>query len=59
MTPGRALDLGCGEGADAMWLAGHGWRVTAVDVSQTALDRAAADAAARNLGAASTFSAMT
>jgi SAM-dependent methyltransferase len=50
MAPGRALDLGCGEGADAMWLAGHGWRVTAVDISQTALDRAAADAAARNLG---------
>jgi SAM-dependent methyltransferase len=49
MTPGRALDLGCGEGADAMWLAEHGWRVTAVDISPTALDRAAADAAARNL----------
>ena len=50
MAPGRALDLGCGEGADAMWLAEHGWRVTAVDVSQTALDRAATDAGARNLG---------
>jgi SAM-dependent methyltransferase len=50
MAPGRALDLGCGEGADAMWLAGHGWFVTAVDVSQTALDRAATDAAACNLG---------
>jgi SAM-dependent methyltransferase len=49
MTPGRALDLGCGEGADAMWLAEHGWRVTAVDISQTALDRALADAMARNL----------
>jgi SAM-dependent methyltransferase len=49
MTPGRALDLGCGEGADAMWLAEHGWHATAVDVSQTALDRAAADAVARNL----------
>lgn len=51
MTPGRALDLGCGEGADAMWLAEHGWHVTAVDISQTALDRAAADAMARNLAA--------
>ena len=49
MTPGRALDLGCGEGADAMWLAEHGWQVSAVDISQTALDRAAADAAARDL----------
>jgi SAM-dependent methyltransferase len=50
MTPGRALDLGCGEGVDALWLAQHGWHVTAVDISQTALERAAADAAARNLG---------
>ncbi|MDT5015030.1 MAG: hypothetical protein QOD39_1190 [Mycobacterium sp.] len=49
MPPGRALDLGCGEGGDAMWLAEHGWQVTAVDISQTALDRAAADARARNL----------
>ena len=49
MSPGRALDLGCGEGADAMWLAEHGWHVTAADISQTALDRAAVDAATRNL----------
>jgi SAM-dependent methyltransferase len=49
ISPGRALDLGCGEGADAMWLAAHGWHVTAVDISQTALDRAAADAVTRNL----------
>lgn len=46
LTPGRALDLGCGEGGDAIWLAGQGWRVTAVDVSQVALDRAAGHAAA-------------
>jgi len=48
LTPGRALDLGSGEGADAVWLAGRGWRVTAVDVSDTAIDRAKghADAAA-------------
>lgn len=45
MTPGRALDLGCGEGADAIWLARQGWRVTATDISQVALDRAAAHAA--------------
>jgi SAM-dependent methyltransferase len=42
------LDLGCGEGSDAVWLAERGWHVTAVDISQTALDRAAVDAVARN-----------
>jgi SAM-dependent methyltransferase len=46
---GRALDLGCGEGGDALWLAERGWHVTAVDISQTALDRAAADARTRNV----------
>lgn len=40
LTPGTALDLGCGEGADAIWLAQAGWRVTAIDVSTTALERA-------------------
>ncbi len=50
LTPGRALDLGCGEGADAVWLAECGWRVTAVDISQTALDRAASEADARGVG---------
>lgn len=38
--PGRALDLGCGEGDDARWLADHGWSVVAVDISQVAIDRA-------------------
>ena len=46
LTPGIALDLGCGEGADAIWLAQRGWRVTAVDISQTALERGARGAAA-------------
>lgn len=45
----HALDLGCGEGGDAMWLAEHGWQVVAVDVSTTALARAAEDAAARGV----------
>lgn len=46
LTPGRALDLGCGEGADAIWLAEQGWQVTAVDISTVALARAADHAAA-------------
>ena len=41
LPPGLALDVGCGEGADAVWLAGHGWDVTALDVSEVALERAA------------------
>ncbi|MFI9009115.1 SAM-dependent methyltransferase [Actinosynnema sp. NPDC053489] len=44
LDPGTALDLGCGEGGDALWLAEQGWSVTAVDVSETALARGAARA---------------
>ena len=40
LAPGRALDVGCGEGADAIWLAQSGWKVTAVDISDVALGRA-------------------
>ncbi len=40
LTPGRALDVGCGEGADSVWLARQGWQVTAIEVSRVALDRA-------------------
>ena len=45
LSAGRALDAGCGEGADAIWLASRGWEVTAVDLSTTALDRARTRAA--------------
>ena len=40
LTPGRALDLGCGEGRNAIWLAERGWRVSGVDFSQAGLDKA-------------------
>ena len=41
LVPGAALDVGCGEGADAIWLAERGWQVTAVDFSSVALERGA------------------
>ncbi len=41
LEAGTALDVGCGEGADAIWLAERGWRVTGIDVSARALGRAA------------------
>ncbi|AMB60202.1 SAM-dependent methyltransferase [Microterricola viridarii] len=45
LTPGTALDAGCGTGAEVVWLADHGWQVTGADISSTALARAAARAA--------------
>jgi 2-polyprenyl-3-methyl-5-hydroxy-6-metoxy-1,4-benzoquinol methylase len=39
LRPGRALDVGTGDGRNAVWLASRGWRVTAVDFSSVALDR--------------------
>ncbi|TSD58026.1 class I SAM-dependent methyltransferase [Aeromicrobium piscarium] len=51
MPPGRALDLGAGEGGDAIWLARQGWQVTAVDISRVALDRAARAAAEAGIDA--------
>jgi thioredoxin reductase/SAM-dependent methyltransferase len=49
LTPGRALDVGAGEGADTLWLAEQGWQVTANDISQRALDRVGAEATRRGL----------
>lgn len=49
MPPGTALDAGCGEGGDALWLAANGWRVTGVDFVPTALERASAHAKAADL----------
>lgn len=54
LKPGRALDLGCGEGGDALWLAQHGWTVDAADISSVALERGAA--AATEAGAADRIS---
>ncbi|OLT33639.1 methyltransferase [Actinomadura sp. CNU-125] len=50
LTPGDVLDLGCGDGGDALWLAGRGWRVTAVDISAVAVERLTALARAQGLG---------
>jgi SAM-dependent methyltransferase len=44
LKAGRVLDVGCGEGAGAVWLARHGWDVTALEVSRVALTRAAGHA---------------
>ncbi len=55
LAPGRALDVGCGEGGDALWLAGRGWQVTGVDVSRVALQRAAERAEAVGLASRTTW----
>jgi SAM-dependent methyltransferase len=51
LAPGTALDLGSGEGGDSIWLAEQGWRVTGIDISPTALARAATEADARGIHA--------
>ena len=55
LPAGDVLDLGCGEGGDAVWLAEQGWRVTAVDISPTAVGRGAAGAEERGVGARITW----
>lgn len=52
LPPGRALDVGCGEGGDALWLATRGWEVTGLDVSRVALARAAQAASRLDPGVA-------
>ena len=49
LPAGAALDVGCGEGGDALWLAERGWQVTAVDFSTVALERATARARERGV----------
>ena len=49
LKPGRALDIACGEGRNALWLAEKGWRVTAVDFSSVAIARAREIALSRSL----------
>lgn len=49
LDPGSALDVGCGEGADAIWLAERGWTVTAIDISGVAVERGRAEAEQRGL----------
>ena len=51
LVPGRALDVACGEGRNAVWLAERGWRVTGIDFSDVALAKAAALAEARGVEA--------
>ena len=49
LAPGKALDLACGAGRNALWLAGHGWEVTAVDGAHEALEILRTRAAERGL----------
>lgn len=53
LPAGRALDLGCGEGADVLWLAARGWQAMGLDISTTAVARGQAQAEMRDLGVGS------
>src|SRR5690606_22825842 len=50
LPPGDVLDLGCGDGGDALWLARRGWHVTAVDISAVAVERLDVLARSQGLG---------
>ncbi|MCT1367809.1 class I SAM-dependent methyltransferase [uncultured Kocuria sp.] len=58
LPAGRSVDLGCGEGADVLWLASAGWEATGVDISATAVARARAAAEDQGLSEAAHFEAM-
>ncbi|MGR6900995.1 Class I SAM-dependent methyltransferase [Glutamicibacter creatinolyticus] len=58
LAPGSALDLGCGEGGDALWLAARGWQVTGVDISETAVARAREAAAEHGMSESTEFIAV-
>ena len=53
LAPGTAIDLGCGEGGDVLWLAEQGWTALGLDISATAVGRARDEAATRGLDRAS------
>jgi SAM-dependent methyltransferase len=55
LPPGRALDVACGEGRNAIWLAGRGWQTTGVDFSAAAVDRARRLAAEAGVAARTEF----
>ena len=55
LAPGTALDVGCGEGGDAIWLAEQGWQVTGVDLSAVAVARAAEHADGAGVGERASF----
>ncbi|WP_345941383.1 class I SAM-dependent methyltransferase [Nesterenkonia sp. E16_10] len=50
LPAGRALDLGCGEGADVLWLAARGWQAMGIDISATAVAHGKAQAESHDLG---------
>ena len=56
LTPGTALDIGCGEGADALWLKNHGWDVLGIDFAPTAVARPRARGVAAQVATFSDFS---